>query len=1080
MMLTLATNLERSVDKNEASQDQVKDVKEEKKKEKEDDRSNKTNINCEKEAKMQDIDGLNLKSSPSINNNNIENCNEIVHQEPNIIMKSLLKKSSNSKIDDGTRIKHNRNVTFNQTVIVFCEEIETQSPSDLFGSPPIGYQDTISNIQSDNKKELLGESGANNNDHFISLGDKNNDPSAINDEEEDDDYDDDDVGDDEFLAKVGSELTTTTNNNKISSFIENIERLNRICSGNDNVLSNAIADGTKIDLDDYSELDDDYLIKQHLISNQSYICNEAMSDFDSDSESSTCFERVITNNNVSEHKVASNEYSNKNNETINSKTNKLTSARMKVSTINHSKRQQQSNKQQGGNNLTKDQQQKLDSNKLVTNISGQLSSNIINKNITAQQQKNDQIITKQQNEENRFIVNSSETKDDASKKNIHPLPVDNTFNSQTSGSTITTTKQPLPPLPPVPAQASQKQQQNSTTTLTNQIRKDLPNDYKANTTIITMDKRNIPVNATSASSSSNVITNTNTMNSQLKQQITTDVIQTQPVRTSQQAACHICRVIESSNNINRNNNLQNTNLINRNLQLSKTNETNSTVSSDQLQKQQKQQLPSNVPINNLNSLTSFDQSCSSCREVLARKQNLVSQNLPGNTQQLGPVTNARQNASNLTIHQQQQLPVSSYQLIHILDQNGNCMKTLSVIRPPQNLTQPSNQLNPGTRVFIAQNAVRLPQQQQQNQPTATIVSQQQQRSILSTSNNNSIQRPNSIHLNNNNTQNMISNINPQIKIVNLSSIDQQKQPIIISGTKNILVQAALSNNNNNNPSGIPQQTSINSDNRNNLRQHTIYYVRQPLNTHIVSHSTIDQLSSKHNSGSSKSFPDPHEIRRLDGLKGPNVLTGHYTDAQLNNNNNRISPQQTIQHNIKSKSNNISSYRNENDDNDDPTFGFSNRPAVKVVSVKAPCLAAPTTTKNNSILINNNNRSNEKVTIITSNNMPAIKQFTNRQNSTLEKVRETIAPPAPFAMMAGSQTLDRRQINQQQRTNQTKVTIPSTSSMSNIHNETIVINQTSKVNQHQPDNNNNSTKTKGKKMTNSFHRLLSNISLAKQI
>lgn len=56
------------------------------------------------------------------------------------VIKSLLKKSSSTNQIDDNKKKHNRNVSFNQTVIVFYEELESQSPVDLF-EPPQGYQD---------------------------------------------------------------------------------------------------------------------------------------------------------------------------------------------------------------------------------------------------------------------------------------------------------------------------------------------------------------------------------------------------------------------------------------------------------------------------------------------------------------------------------------------------------------------------------------------------------------------------------------------------------------------------------------------------------------------------------------------------------------------------------------------------------------------------------------------------------------------------------------------------------------------------------------------------------------------------
>lgn len=209
----------------------------------------------------------------------------------------------------------------------------------------------------------------------------------------------------------------------------------------------------------------------------------------------------------------------------------------------------------------------------------------------------------------------------------------------------------------------------------------------------------------------------------------------------------------------------------------------------------------------------------------------------------------------------------TYQIVHVLDRTGNRVRALSLVKPLTVDGIPRDHSHRG-HIGSAVGPVRV-QVPLSGQP---IVSQA-------------------------NWQNPSNNVViPQFRLIRAST----PAPQFVSGAAN-----------NNNGPGLVAPNLVN-------RHPTILYMRKPLET-----KEMCQSPDYHTHGS-RVFPDPHEVRRLDGLRAPIAQQAKFT---------KTTAAQGSNHEIEY----LNSYKkaeNMQDESDDPTFGFSKRPSVKVVAASS--------------------------------------------------------------------------------------------------------------------------------------------------
>lgn len=288
----------------------------------------------------------------------------------------------------------------------------------------------------------------------------------------------------------------------------------------------------------------------------------------------------------------------------------------------------------------------------------------------------------------------------------------------------------------------------------------------------------------------------------------------------------------------------------------------------------------------------LDPSCASCRESVSHSTittNSTNTMLSNNTTVVHvnaadqmPVVGVRPHGAISTTNR----PVAAYQIVYVVDQNGNRVRALSLVRPPNgvNIRAMNQALAPGSRAVLApqpQNGLRFAN------PNAVIRMPQQQHQV-------SLQQQ----------------LGPQVArhILPARQINHQGQPVRIitaSGPQ---------------PGGAPvryivanQQQLTSMVNMGSLSknsnvpggEHTVYFVRQPLAPLYIRGQNLNG-----NPNTKSAFPGPQEIRRLDGIRAP-ASGVRPSLAEL---------QQEMNHS-----------RGDGGGGEDPSFGFSNRPSVKVVT-----------------------------------------------------------------------------------------------------------------------------------------------------
>lgn len=826
------------------------------------------------------------------------------------IIKSLLKKSSQFNDANHKPTKHNRNVSFNQTVIVFCEETEMPSSVDQF-DPPVGYQDSIRSFEPpddycDHKNERVDE---NSND----VTDKGSKIAAA--------------------AKVNRVLNNT--NKKSASDLNDDQLFGLLDNG-------SLLESFKLNREDFSE--DDFPIN-YLNSSHSYLCNDAISDYDSDSESSLYIEREKQNSilpSVTKSAQLIGNYSHVDiklkskgiekskspsdgdkNAQLNNNRNypkdelpstrstkvavnqKSMPARMKVSTVDssHLKRNSNLNRKEDA-----DQKSKLDSSQsVVGNNSKQLQLERKQPGESLDTPNLAPMVIKQSTVEpislSKPIIVRNNFSNFEQLTNVDRAP-DRESKFVTSGTqSLTASKQP----------GKMKECNTSSETIINQPQK-------------------------------------------IQQISQANVNMMPPTSQSNEPTCQICRVIESNRSQT---NPEHKAINSQDAQPVKSFSHNS-VERETCESQPNQiqfiKAPDDQPV-------VFNQSCVSCREALMKQQQPAQEN-----------TCARTTT--------QPVRAVAYQLVYVVDQKGNRVRALSV-RPAFNapVTSVQQASLAGRRILIAQNGQRFQypisiNDQATNNLQKDLVNPTPQWG----------QNP----MSNNNTQQYRLIDSAQAQITQQAQHNKELRGQQVSCIRGILpVQK------------VPLESS-------GLRQHTVYYVRQPLDNQNIRQS-CDATRSNY-----RSFPDPHEIRRLDGLKGPTATMSlsHWSD-------HNTGPK--VSNDARSETN---ASRNEfpREDVDDPTFGFSNRPSVKVVATSSSHTSSSNpnsqsyATSNMKILDSNQEHH------LNSSNVNTLKRYVANQPVNVR--------PVSLVVM-GSQTLDRRLASSQQ-VRGIKENIPTTNSMSNIH------------------------------------------------
>lgn len=845
------------------------------------------------------------------------------HADTVPLIRSSLKKARDRSVDPSTKAKHNRNVSFNQTVIVFCEEIETSSPSETF-EPPLDYQDTPIN---DEYQDLPGGIRGGLSRDFKSQN------AYVN-----DDFD--------ILSKIVGDDASSLTDDQLFGLLENGSLLKNF------------------DLDE----DDKALTIDRLNSDHSYLCHNAISD--SESESSLTIDtrckqapairvkpmhpsahyKEPTPNSFETNQAAGNQSLSKNDheKSINYRINSqpadssheshhiepiLTAhqrsmpARVKVSTID--------------NNLKR--QQKLTTTQLdEADLGVQTSScpKVIH-SIKQNTSKSEPMIVRLTNVE-PAILSKSQLRDDLSANVTAKGQAPTRENDEDNVYSQTIATRP-------------NFTSSSIITSDNQM-------SSRDNRLVDQHKQQ-PRDSSSSQQKASHVPN----------QTTSNVVNAQVIQTSQ--ACHICRAIES--NLHHNEFVargERTSLMTNNGSTLHSNRTTTTTDQPQQQRivrshqyhgSSSATIGSQDQQKQLQLVPTSQSSCVSCRESIARQQHQNCITQP-----------ARPDLTNNLPDQQQARPIAC-QLVYVVDQCGNRMKALQVVGPAPMGLHNNQSVRP---IMIATDNCRLP---------APSAGQNWTRMSNPTGQVLGAVRSAPIQMN--------------VKNPHTLNSDHGVQPAEVSS------------------SALAQQQRMQIVNHSAPRNHTIYYVRQPLGA-----QDFRQSSSSTANSATRSFPDVHEIRRLDGIRAPTESPGLIQTI----NHANISPGQPGNAHVSQqfKLEDSKCVKLRRDDSDDPTFGFSRRPAVKVVT-----------------------------NAMRESQMQAI----GKANQNFNQAAAT--PESHQRLLTGSLTLDRKSLNRDQSSQrEVKENIPSTSSMSNI-NKTLT-NYVGPTTNHRYESN---SKPKGMKFGNWF-------------
>ena len=842
-----------------------------------------------------------------------------------VVLKSALKKTPNNTVDLAIKTKKScRNVSFNQTVIVFCEEIEGSSPSEPFDCVNDPYENLENYDRNDYEEEHHRQTGA-----------------VIR-------------NDLDILSKIVGEDASKLSDDQLFGLLENGSLLNNIDSGQ---------------LSD----DDEEFTKTRLNFNQSYLCHGAISDTDSESSlvKNDCKREkddiLKTNRGAGSSSQVLNLKNRDQNyrKTDEAKTIQFNS--IDGTSLNCDKKDLSVNCQ--SNDGPRISQCKVSASLQTKSMPARMKVSPVDNQARRQQHQ----VQPNHKEENQ---DSNEDKTETNliySDNINPrkllpntLKTENVAKSNHVKVKQTTIEPIILSKPILRSDVSDSISQKKQLVQNEDIKPSVDNILIPNLSARPNNQPIVPSNSGLQSRSREIsgpfyrLQQPNI--SDLKNNI--QIVQRSP-------ACHICRAIESDRNtinpsmaIGRfNHPIQNDVLSctavcglsqdDPQRSLKPINQNYGTGATNLEQLKQPQTIPN-------------DQSSISCCELEKQQQ-----------QQTSPPQNYLRPAP--TNFGQQPRPIAC-QLVYVIDQNGNRVRALQVVNPAQHNGLNTIAANPTRKIFIAPDVNRLP-------------------------NPSSVSRQRFVHPPDVANQNADSYVAQNFPAKNAQNIIAgNAQP----NQQNTLVNRVISINN---PTSLSNQ-KMQVLNHTAPRNHTIFYVHQPLGAQNIRQSL--ELSP---SSIPKSFPDAHEIRRLDGIRAPTATTNFVRRQQTGQNASALQPPQPPQRAATS----MQHQSNENkgipvpksDDADDPSFGFSRRPAVKVVSAVVNQAAKPP-------------ESNQKTTETDSSHSYSLNYMLNNgvvyKNGRDDQSR---------CLIAGSQTLDRKNRSQQSHQG-VRENIPNTSSMSNIN------------------------------------------------
>lgn len=862
------------------------------------------------------------------NNNNShlkDTASKSEHHESHVstlLLKSLLKKNTTdrcSKADNSNRKNNNNNngrtktVTFNQTVIVFCEEVDTLSM-------PVAFTDEIDHVE--------------NVDHYIENDDQENIEFDLS------NLDQDNVRNNNTRTNIKGGSALDIEKQQRYDRVSNIsvrERLLRqilAATGDSSPMSRLKYAQFDQDCDDISDEDD--LPPKFYESNEGYLCNEAISDYDSDSESSLAIfdlkqrskESTVTVDHSSKPLAPTRSTSdfNNNNNLLKEDHSKAKSARLKVSTVPEMSNSSTQASQQQPAIIGKSRPANISSSKAsslnrkeLDNIGGYTiivkqptaTSDINTPDITTLEttkevpihprqlsyhNNHDQKLIHQQQQHLQQHMANQVDPISLSKANIlHPLNSSIVDSKLSSQSMISRT---ISDLIKLPADRESNAINRSINQNTSRPIKDITNNKSQGIVCDDNQTRNDVSSSVNRVARIQRNTQPTTVGNSISQR-TNDGLG--PV---QQVSCHLCKALLESTMRDE---LSQKPIIGLQQQELHKQQHQSNIVPDNMCNQIKLIRP-NASGANINIIQQpYLTSCVSCKQdtIGSNKSQQNQQNIPANSTQDGLQGQSTQSESNVA----RSLP--AYQLVYAINQNGDRVRALSYIGSAPvtdqgNVVGLNRVLYQGRGIILARPAdIRV---QQDTVAGLGMTNGQAQGAIPRNISNNNI--ANNIRYPAVSTsQSFIAQAVsvPQFSKINARYSDEQQKQQPTS--ENLTIKPKVT---------VP------------LRQHTVYYLRQPLN--VASVGQACELVDRNTSSSS--FPQPHQVRLLDGLKAPPTLNSTLQmnhSHVINSNRGQVFSNQTTMIQQPHRGSCISRTL---EDIDDPSFGFSQRPMVKVVATNA--------------------------------------------------------------------------------------------------------------------------------------------------
>lgn len=790
--------------------------------------------------------------------------------QPQVLLKSLLKKtgpstdapsaSASSSATSQIPSRRAKTVTFNQTVIVFCEEIDALSM-------PVAFHANDMDVDDQDEMQF-------------------------------------DLPDEYKSATLDLDQQTSTGKRPIndrSLYLADPDTRNCSVPMNGQLLGHLLGSLTDANLVDFDEADDvnfsdDEIPAKFLNSSEAFMCSEAISDCDYDSESSLALFELKQRGSIrstvdpvpnpkdsksrkaSQPKIVSQEKKKPTNLV------KPAPARVKVSTLDD-----RSSMVQGVDSRHSmpfvSRRDEMETTKTRLEGSQAASSNQLQK--TAATNGNSHKF----NHANHTNTNNNLVHDQVQANQVDPLqlpktstksyintPMEN-LNGKMTGNLISRSASELVKISPNTKTYGKtialSYQPNNLVKATEDIYSESHNSSYPSTDLKNKPQKNPPI-----------FPNPNVSDIGQENMRNHERIGTLLQPKSQSASCHICRSIQETSN------------------RTGTSKASGIVGASSSVCNQSQSRSSTSPPVHEQAVSS---SCSSCLDAFLRSSQSARGLLQnGNSQSAATPMTSAISATNTAPRSETPItrPVAAYQLVYAIDPNGNRIRALSLIGTAagQNLPAGLNRLvYQGRNIIIARPAagIRFP-----NPTNVANITQTQGNISRDTSTNSLVgqcQAANALFAaagstpsQTLNTQSMSNNLLFAANPGNMKTLSAIR--CVPVGDPTQLQQASRTQ-----PTSVCQPTAV-------------YYLRQPLNSLAVRQALFGPATRDATSRSS--FPEPHQIRLLDGLKTPP------DSLQLGQTLSKFNETQSLFRGQMSKT---------LEDLEDPSFGFSKRPSVKVVS-----------------------------------------------------------------------------------------------------------------------------------------------------